>query len=44
VRVPADADGATLEAARRAVETSLNAATARAYALVDPQQKGENRG
>src|SRR6478672_11283451 len=44
IRVPTDADGATLEAARRAVETSLNAATARAYALVDRQQKGENRG
>src|SRR5512144_162544 len=44
VRVPADADGATLEAARRAVEVSLDAATARAYALVDRQQKGENRG
>ena len=44
VRVPADADGATLEAARRAVEASLNAATERAYALVDRQQKGEHRG
>jgi lysophospholipid acyltransferase (LPLAT)-like uncharacterized protein len=35
VRVPSDADAASLEAARRAVEVSLNAATARAYALAD---------
>src|SRR6266571_7342139 len=31
VRVPANADDATLEAARRAVESSLEAATKRAY-------------
>lgn len=35
VRVPPDADDAALEAARRAVEMSLNAATARAYAIAD---------
>ena len=44
VRVPAEADGATLECARHAVEVSLDAATARAYALVDRQAKGEDRG
>jgi len=44
VRVPAEADGATLECARHAVEASLDAATARAYALVDRQAKGEDRG
>ncbi len=35
VRVPADADDAALEQYRRQVEDNLNAATARAYALVD---------
>lgn len=35
VRVPPDVDEAGLETARRAVEDSLNAATARAYALAD---------
>ena len=35
IRVPADADDATLETARRAVEDALNAATARAYAIAD---------
>jgi lysophospholipid acyltransferase (LPLAT)-like uncharacterized protein len=35
VRVPADADDATLEQLRRQVETALNNATARAYAIVD---------
>ena len=35
VRVPAQIDEATLERARLAVETSLNEATARAYALAD---------
>jgi lysophospholipid acyltransferase (LPLAT)-like uncharacterized protein len=44
VRVPADADGAALEAARHAVEVSLDAATARAYAIVDRQRKGKSRG
>jgi lysophospholipid acyltransferase (LPLAT)-like uncharacterized protein len=35
IHVPADADAATLELARKAVEDSLNAATARAYELAD---------
>ena len=35
VRVPADADDAALEQYRRQLEDNLNAATARAYALVD---------
>lgn len=35
VRVPGDADEAALEACRRQVEDSLNAATERAYAIVD---------
>ena len=35
VRVASDIDDAALETARRAVEDSLNAATARAYALAD---------
>jgi lysophospholipid acyltransferase (LPLAT)-like uncharacterized protein len=43
VRVPADADGATLEAARRALEASLDAATARAYAIAD-RPRGERSG
>ena len=33
--VPADADAAVLESARQAIETGLNAATARAYEIVD---------
>jgi lysophospholipid acyltransferase (LPLAT)-like uncharacterized protein len=35
VRVPAEADDAALETGRRAVEESLNAATARAYEIAD---------
>jgi lysophospholipid acyltransferase (LPLAT)-like uncharacterized protein len=35
IRVPADADDAQLEAARRAVEAQLNFATKRAYEIVD---------
>jgi len=35
VRVPPDADAEMLEAARRALESSLDAATARAYAIAD---------
>jgi lysophospholipid acyltransferase (LPLAT)-like uncharacterized protein len=35
ISVPRDADDAALEAARRQVEGSLNAATARAYAIAD---------
>jgi len=44
VRVPRDADDAQLEAARRAVEASLNEATARAYAIADRKHGGEVRG
>ena len=41
IYVPADADDAALEAARRLVETELNAATARAYEMVDgPRPRG----
>ena len=40
IRVPADADAAALEAARRALEAALDAATARAYAIAD-RQRGE---
>jgi lysophospholipid acyltransferase (LPLAT)-like uncharacterized protein len=43
VRVPPDADDATLENCRRSLEESLNRATARAYALAD-RQAGESRG
>jgi len=35
VRVTVDADGSTLESERRALQASLDAATARAYAIVD---------
>jgi len=41
--VPADADAAVLESARRAVETALDAATARAYEIVDSASKGSGR-
>jgi hypothetical protein len=44
VRVPADADAAALEAARRTLEASLNAATARAYALADGSPEHASRG
>jgi lysophospholipid acyltransferase (LPLAT)-like uncharacterized protein len=44
VRVAPDADDTALEAARRAVETQLNAATARAYAIVDRTAEGADRG
>jgi lysophospholipid acyltransferase (LPLAT)-like uncharacterized protein len=43
VRVPPDADASTLEAARRALELSLDAATARANAIAD-QSRGESSG
>jgi lysophospholipid acyltransferase (LPLAT)-like uncharacterized protein len=43
VRVPPDADEAALEAARRAVEVSLNAATARAYEIADQPRGGDVR-
>jgi len=44
IYVPHDADDATLELARRAVEDSLNAATARAYEIADGTAQGEARG
>ena len=37
--LPADADDATLELARRAVEEALNAATARAYEIADGRRR-----
>ena len=40
VSVPREADDAALEAARSLLEERLNAATARAYALVDAPHKG----
>jgi lysophospholipid acyltransferase (LPLAT)-like uncharacterized protein len=40
IRVPADADDAALEAARHALEVSLEAATERAYAIADQRQGG----
>jgi lysophospholipid acyltransferase (LPLAT)-like uncharacterized protein len=43
IRVPSDADDAALETARRLVETSLNAATDRAYALADRHRGGAER-
>jgi lysophospholipid acyltransferase (LPLAT)-like uncharacterized protein len=39
VRVPPNADKATLEAARAEVENLLNAATARAYEIVDGKRE-----
>lgn len=44
VRVPRDADEAQLEEARRAVEASLNAATARAYEIADDRRGDGARG
>jgi lysophospholipid acyltransferase (LPLAT)-like uncharacterized protein len=44
IRVPADADEAALEAARRAVERSLNAATERAYQLAENSAGASARG
>jgi hypothetical protein len=44
VYVPQDADAATLELARRAVEEGLNAATSRAYELADGTAEGADRG
>jgi lysophospholipid acyltransferase (LPLAT)-like uncharacterized protein len=43
LRVPADADAAALETARRALEAALNAATARAYAIADQPRKDGGR-
>jgi lysophospholipid acyltransferase (LPLAT)-like uncharacterized protein len=44
IHVPADADAATLELARQAVEESLNAVTARAYELADRGGGDRSRG
>jgi lysophospholipid acyltransferase (LPLAT)-like uncharacterized protein len=44
IHVPADADAATLELARRALEEALNAATVRAYELADRSAGGPARG
>jgi len=44
VRVAPDAGDEELEAARKAVENELNAATARAYAIVDRKAETHNRG
>jgi hypothetical protein len=44
IYVPADADAHTLELARRAVEESLNAVTARAYELADGAAGDQPRG
>jgi lysophospholipid acyltransferase (LPLAT)-like uncharacterized protein len=44
IYVPRDADDETLELARSAVEDALNAATSRAYEVVDPGGGGESRG
>jgi lysophospholipid acyltransferase (LPLAT)-like uncharacterized protein len=43
IRVPPDADEATLEIYRLKVEAGLNAATARAYTLVDQSEKDRHR-
>jgi hypothetical protein len=40
IRLPRDADAAALEAARRLLEDRLNAATRRAYEIVDQPRKG----
>lgn len=42
--VPRDADDVALEAARQKVQEQLNAATARAYAMVDRTMEGQDRG
>ena len=44
IHVPADADAATLELARRALEEALNAATTRAYELADRSAGGGAHG
>lgn len=44
IYVPPDADEATLELARRAVEESLNAITARAYEIAEGSAGGGDRG
>lgn len=44
IRVPADADDASLESYRVALEATLNAATERAHALADGRDGGGDRG
>ncbi len=44
IRVPADADETGLETCRLALESTLNAATTRAYAIVDRRDGGSARG
>lgn len=44
IRVPADADEAGLESCRLSLQSTLNAATARAYAIADRQDGGSARG
>jgi lysophospholipid acyltransferase (LPLAT)-like uncharacterized protein len=44
IRVPRDADAATLEAARQSVENALNAATALAYEIADGKHGVTGRG
>jgi lysophospholipid acyltransferase (LPLAT)-like uncharacterized protein len=44
IRVPPDADAATLEAARCTLQASLDAATARAYAIADGEAGDGGRG
>jgi lysophospholipid acyltransferase (LPLAT)-like uncharacterized protein len=44
IHVPRNADGFTLELARRAVEEALNAATERAYEITDGTAGGSSRG
>jgi len=44
IRVPSEADDVELENARRAVEASLNAATKRAYEIVDGNRGGSAGG
>jgi len=43
VRVSAEADGSALESARRALQVSLDGATARSYAIVDRVQGNGSR-
>jgi lysophospholipid acyltransferase (LPLAT)-like uncharacterized protein len=44
IRVPADAEDASLESCRLALQTTLNTATERAHALADGRDGGKNRG
>lgn len=44
IRIPAEADEASLESYRAALETTLDAATVRAYAIADGRDGGADRG